>query len=276
MASSKLQGKRILILETREEAMFARMLREQDADVVQCPMFRIEDATDTASVDAFIGRLVAGQYTDLVLLTGEGLRRLMNAARRSKQDEAFVAALRNVRAFSRGPKPVRALRELGLSATAVTEKPTSEGMLALLKQQDLKGHRVAIQLYPDKDHSGFVSAIAAMGATTDTVTPYIYNAQAADTNILSAIDEMGAGKIDCIALTSSPQVRRLFEVARRDGREDVLRAALAKTAIASIGPVVDDELRAYNISPAITPANETFFMKPLITAMAAKLKPAAA
>ncbi len=48
----------------------------------------------------------------------------------------------------------------------------------------------------------------------------VYNAQAADTNILAAIDEMAAGKIDAIALTSSPQARRLFEVARQHGRED--------------------------------------------------------
>lgn len=275
MASGKLRNKRILILETREEAMFARMLREQDAEVVQCPMFRIEDATDTAAVEAWIEKLIAGRYTDLVLLTGEGLRRLLKVTRRLGNEQAFTDALAKLRKFSRGPKPVRALREVGLEAEVVTEKPTSEGILAMLGQHDLKGRSVGVQLYPDKDHSAFIAAIEAMGASVETVSPYIYNAQAADTNILAAIDEMSAGRIDAIALTSSPQARRLFDVARRHGREDALRAALKKTSVASIGPVVDEELKSAGIAADITPANETWFMKPLITAMGLALNKAA-
>ena len=275
MPSGKLKGQRILILETREEAMFARMLREQDADIVQCPMFRIEDTPDCAAVEAFITSVIAEQFDDLVLLTGEGLRRLLGFARRMDRERDFIEGLRPLRKYVRGPKPVRALREIGLEATGVTEKPTSDGVIAMLQNQELKGRRVAIQLYPDKDHSGFVAAIAAMGASISTVTPYIYNAQAAEANVLAAIDEMAAGRIDALALTSSPQARRLFEVARQHGREDALRAALKQTAIASIGPVVDEELKALGIAADISPANETFFMKPLITAMAAKLNPAA-
>jgi uroporphyrinogen-III synthase len=275
MASGKLRNKRILILETREEAMFARMLREQEADVVQCPMFRIEDATDTAAVEAWIGRLIAGRYSDLVLLTGEGLRRLLKVTRRLGNEPAFVSALANLRKFARGPKPVRALREVGLEAQGVTEKPTSEGVLAMLGGYDLKARSFGVQLYPDKDHSTFIAAIEAMGASVETVSPYIYNAQAADTNILAAIDEMAAGKIDAIALTSSPQARRLFDVARQHGREDALRAALKTTSIASIGPVVDEELKSAGIAADITPANETYFMKPLISAMSLALNKAA-
>ena len=45
--------------------------------------------------------------------------------------------------------------------------------------------------------------------------PYVYDAQAADANIVTAIDEMAAGRIDAIALTNSGQVRRL--VRRRAG-----------------------------------------------------------
>jgi len=44
--ADRLNGYRILILETREEAQFSRLLTEQGADVVQCPMFAIHDAPD--------------------------------------------------------------------------------------------------------------------------------------------------------------------------------------------------------------------------------------
>jgi hypothetical protein len=39
--ADRLTGYRILILETREEAQFSRLLAEQGADVMQCPMFTI-------------------------------------------------------------------------------------------------------------------------------------------------------------------------------------------------------------------------------------------
>ncbi len=40
---------RILILETREEAQFSRLLSEQGADVLQCPMFTIHSAPDNSA-----------------------------------------------------------------------------------------------------------------------------------------------------------------------------------------------------------------------------------
>ena len=95
-----------------------------------------------------------------------------------------------------------------------TEKPTSEGIAEMLARLDLKGHRVGLQLYPDKDHGALIGAITAQGAEVDTVLPYVYDAQAADANIVTAIDEMAQGRIDAIALTSSGQVRRLIEVAQ--------------------------------------------------------------
>src|ERR1700674_3008782 len=162
--ADRLNGYRILILETREEAQFSRLLAEQGADVLQCPMFTINDAPDSAAVEAWIRRCIDKPFDDLVLMTGEGLRRLMKVARRAGLDQDFVAALGKARKFARGPKPGRALREIGLEPQATTEKPTSEGIAEMLSRVDLKGHRVGLQLYPDKDHSALTGAITALGA----------------------------------------------------------------------------------------------------------------
>ncbi len=277
--ADRLNGYRILILETREEAQFSRLLAEQGADVLQCPMFAIHDAPDPAPVEAWIRRFIAKPSDDLVLMTGEGLRRLMKVARQANCDADFVAALGKARKFARGPKPGRALREIGLEPQVTTEKPTSDGIVAMLSQIDLKGHRLGLQLYPDKDHGALIGAISAQGAEVDTVLPYVYDAKAADTNIVTAIEEMAAGRVDAIALTSSGQPRRLFEVAKSHGCEARLREGLQRTPIASVGPVVSDELSAHGLKPDITPAGEAFFMKPLISAMAvafAKRPPRAA
>ena len=269
--ADRLNGYRILILETREEAQFSRMLTEQGADVLQCPMFAIHDAPDAAPIEAWIRRFIDLPCDDLVLMTGEGLRRLMKVVRRLGLELEFVAALGNTRKFARGPKPGRALREIGLEPQLTTEKPTSEGIAEMLSGVELKGHRLALQLYPDKDHGILIGAIEALGAEVDTVLPYVYDAQAAEANIITAIDEMAAGRIDAIALTSSGQVRRLVDTAQAHGRDAQLRAGLERTPVASVGPVVSDELKSHGLRTDIYPANDAFFMRPLISAMAATL-----
>ncbi len=269
--ADRLNGYRILILETREEAQFSRLLAEQGADVLQCPMFSIRDAPDPAPVEAWIRRFVARPADDMVLLTGEGLRRLMKLARGIGLADDFVAALGTARKFTRGPKPGRALREIGLEPQQTTEKPTSEGVAEMLSRVDLSGHRVGLQLYPDKDHGSLIGAITAQGAEIDSVLPYAYDAKAADDNILTAIEEMASGRVDAIALTNLGQIRRLIEVARANGLETRLREGLERTPIASVGPAVSDELRSHGLRTDIYPANDAFFMKPLISAIAVAL-----
>ncbi|WP_314955388.1 uroporphyrinogen-III synthase [Bradyrhizobium cosmicum] len=277
--ADRLNGTRILILETREEAQFSKLLAEQGAEVVQCPMFTIEDAPDPAPVEAWVRRAIDRPFDDLVLMTGEGLRRVMKLARARGLDQAFVAALAKSRKFTRGPKPGKALREIGLEQQQMTEKPTTEGIIEMLGKLDLKGRRLGVQLYPDKDHSALTGALSAQGAEVDTVLPYVYDSKAADASIVAAIDDMAEGRIDSIALTNLGQVRRLIETAKAHGSEAKLRAGFERTLIASVGPAVSGELAANGLRTDVSPADEAYFMRPLISAMAAALaerKPAAA
>ncbi|ULK99236.1 uroporphyrinogen-III synthase [Bradyrhizobium sp. I71] len=277
--ADRLNGYRILILETREEAQFSKLLVEQGAEVVQCPMFTIHDAPDPAPVEAWIRRAIDQPFDDLVLMTGEGLRRIMKLAGARGLDTALVAALAKARKFTRGPKPGRALREIGLEAQQTTEKPTTEGVIEMLARLDLKGRRLGLQLYPDKDHSALTGALAAQGAAVDSVLPYVYDSKAADANIVAAIDDMAEGRIDSIALTNLGQVRRLIEAAKAHGAEAKLRTGLERTLIASVGPAVSGELAAHGLRTDVSPADEAYFMRPLISAMTAALaerKPRAA
>jgi uroporphyrinogen-III synthase len=269
--ADRLNGYRILILETREEAQFSKLLAEQGAEVVQCPMFAIHDAPDPAPVEAWIRRAIDKPFDDLVLMTGEGLRRLMKLARERALDRELVAALGKSRTFARGPKPGRALREIGLEPRHTTEKPTTEGVIAMLAGLDLNGHRLGLQLYPDKDHSALIGALAAQGAEVDPVLPYAYDPKAADASIVAAIDDMAGGRIDAIALTNLGQVRRLVEAAKAHGSEGKLREGLTRTLIASVGPAVSAELAAQGLRTDISPAEDAYFMRPLISAMATAL-----
>jgi uroporphyrinogen-III synthase len=264
-----LSGRRIALLETREAERLGQMLREQGAEVVSCPAVAIVDTADSAPVTAWIERFVADPPDYLVLLTGEGLTRLHAMAQRNDIGPAFLAALGHTTTVIRGPKPARALRTLGLTPQLRADEATTEGIIALLSSLDLRGRRIGVQLYPDAP-SRLVDFLDAAGALPDPATPYAYAAAAPDAALAGLIEQVVAGAVDAIAFTSASQARRLFELARERGATDRLIAALRRTAIAAVGPVVALELERHGVSPTIVPAGQ-YFMKPLVTAITAAL-----
>ena len=92
-----LAGRRVVVPETRELETMARMLERQGASVLRCPLVAILDLEDTAPAEAWLRRFIDTPPDDLILLTGEGLSRLLGVAERSGLTEGFRAALPGVR-----------------------------------------------------------------------------------------------------------------------------------------------------------------------------------
>src|SRR6516162_37103 len=238
--SHPLSGRLIALPETRELDRLAGLLEQQGAETLRCPMVAIGDAPDQVPVQEWLMRL---PFDDLVFFTGEGLRRLHGFARRFDLETAFLAALQTARKITRGPKPERALRELGLKSDLRAEEPTTDGLIAALSAHDLRGRRVGVQLYPGNPNTKFTDFLVRAGTEPHLVVPYVYASAADDERVVELIDRMADGGIDVIAFTSSPQVHRLFDVAKAMGQDEKLQTALQSTAIAAVGPVVAGELQ---------------------------------
>src|SRR5438046_9855704 len=101
-ASGPLFGRRIALPETRELDRLARLFEEQGAEAVRCPLVAIRDAPDPAPVREWLMRL---PLDDLVLFTGEGLRRLHGFAQRLELEPGFINGLRSARKVTRGQQP---------------------------------------------------------------------------------------------------------------------------------------------------------------------------
>jgi uroporphyrinogen-III synthase len=266
--SARLANLTILVPESRELDLFARMLEGEGARTVRCPMVTILDLEDTEPVEAWLKRLIAASFDDLVLLTGEGFRRLMGVAERAGIKADAIDAVGRLRTIIRGPKPARALRENGLTPGISAEAPTTDGVIATLRTLDLKGHRVGVQLYPGNPNEPLLDALRAVGATVDTVVPYRYASDSETEAVASAIRELAAGGIDFIAFTSTPQIDRLVKVADERGLQAELKAGLSRTRIAVAGPVVGHVLEGMGFAISAMPESN-FHMKPLLNAMAA-------
>lgn len=271
-STGALHRARVAITETREADLFGDLLRRRGAQVRHCPLVAIADAPDPAAVMAWVERFCAG-CDDLILLTGEGLRRLLGCIERHRPSRRgeFLARLTAVRCIVRGPKPERVLRELGLRADLVVEPATTEGLTIAAAKLDLATHRVGLQLYGRSPRTELIDVLETVGATVDPVRPYVYAPASTDAEVLALIDELCGGQLDAIAFTSAPQVNRLFEVAAAAGRDTELRTALARGVVASIGPVVGRALREHDVRIDATPARN-FALKPLAQALAAALE----
>ena len=270
--AEELSGRRIVVPETRELGQLVRMLEERGAEAVPWPMIAIRDVPDPEPVEAWLRCFADGACDDLVLMTGEGLRRLLGFARRLDLEPAFLVALGATRKITRGPKPVRALREIGLATDVPADKPTTEGIIAAMGRHDLSGRRVGVQLYPDNANERLLKFLKGAGAEPDPVLPYVYASEADDERVIAVIAEMAAGRVDAIAFTSAPQVRRFRDVARASGREAELLQGFERIAVAAVGPIVAAELEALGVQVNIMPRDNTFFMKPLVRELAAALK----
>jgi uroporphyrinogen-III synthase len=264
MDSQPLAGRTIAVPEARELEVFATLLERRGASVLRCPLVAIRDAPDPAPVLAFARGFAAQPPDDLILITGEGLRRILACIARHQPQlrEAFLAALARVRKITRGPKPARALRELGLKPDLAAEPPTTAGIMASLSVEPLAGRRVAVQLYGTEPNRPLLEFLERVGAVVQTVAPYVYADAADDQAVQGLLARLAAGEVDAIAFTSTPQVERLFAAAPAER----VRAALGRTLVAAVGPVVAATLQRHGIEAHLMPP-ESFFLKPLTAAL---------
>jgi len=257
-----LEGRTIALAEGRQLEELVALLEREGATTLRCPMVNILDAPDQAAVTAWLRELVAGHFDHVVLMTGEALRRLLSAAEREGIRAEVVAALGKTRTLTRGPKPVRALKEVGLTPSRIADMPTTEGVIAALRGEALGGKKVGVTLYGEPNPA-LEEFLRQQGAVVHTVLPYVYAPGADAERVAALVEEMAAGRVDAILFTSSPQVDRLYEVATKRNQTELLEKGLARTSVAAVGPVVAQNLRERGVRVEICP-DQGFVMKNLV------------
>jgi len=264
MTIQPLDQLRILVPESRELDLFAGMLEKKGATTYRCPLVQILDLQDSGDAEAWIEQLVAGAFRDIIWMTGDGLQRLVGIAEKVGRRDAVINSLKQCRAITRGPKPARALRELGLPKPwLAAPEPTSQGVLQSLTTEDLAGRPLGLQLYPGEGGLPLLEGLRARGANVFTVTPYRYASDSETTEVVKAIQLLAGGQLDMIAFTSSAQLTRLLSVAKAAGLHDELIQAINNMPVAAIGPVVEVMLQELGVRTILRPDSH-FHLKPLV------------
>ncbi len=250
-----LNGLRVVSLESRRSAEMAELIRNYGGEPIQAPSMREVQLADQHEALAFGEALLTGEWDVLILLTGVGTRMLVAALSTRWPKDEVVAALGRLRLVCRGPKPIAALKEVGLApALAVPEPNTWRDLLgALDRELPVAGKSVAVQEYGARNEQ-LLAGLRQREARVTAVPVYGW-ALPEDTGPLrAAIDRLVEGEAQVVLFTSATQVDNLFRVAAELERAGALRDALRRrTVVASIGPITTEALETHGIEPDLYP-----------------------
>jgi uroporphyrinogen-III synthase len=244
----------VAIFEHRFTKEFATLFERLGATVFACPMLEEKPVENRAELERFVRSVVSGNLDAMIFLTGVGARFLAAEAEAIGVKEDFLQALGKLTIVVRGPKPVAALRQLGVHIDVIPQNPTTEGVIEALRNRDLQGRRVGVQLYGTPNPQ-LVSALEARGAAVTPVQVYAYGAASDSSAVSALISRILDGQVRVAAFTSAPQVRMLFDFAHQLGVAEALERALKDgVIIASIGEVTSRALAQRGLTAKIIPA----------------------
>jgi uroporphyrinogen-III synthase len=249
-----LHGLRVVVFESRRAAEMAELIRRQGGEPLSAPSLREVPIAENRQALDYVARLAAGEVDIAILMTGVGLRTLAQAVAAEWPRERLAAALRRATLVARGPKPVAALRELGLQADNIVPEPNTwrEILATLDAQLAVAGKRVAVQEY-GVTNTEFLQGLAARGAQVLRVPIYTWALPDDVEPLRHAIAAICGGTVDVALFTSATQVYHLFTVSGAD--EERLRAGFKTVLVASIGPVCSEALREHGVEPDLEPAH---------------------
>src|SRR5712692_1858844 len=247
-------GLRVIAFESRMAAEVATMIERRGGIAIIAPSMREVPLEDNHAALDFAESLLAGEFDVVVFMTGVGTRALFQAIETRHQRAAIVAALARSTTVARGPKPIRALRDLGVEPSIVVPEPNTwrELLSGLGSELNLKGKRVAVQEYGVSNHE-LNAGLEARGSRVTIVPVYRWTLPVDRAPLRAALDAIAADKADVAIFTSSNQVTNVIQLADAEGIGADLKRGFSRIAIGSIGPVCSEQLRAYGLTVDFEP-----------------------
>lgn len=254
-------------LESRRADDLSRLIEKFGGIPAVSPSMRETPLGDPRSVVDFANRLITGQIDGVIVMTGVGFRQMLDQIDRHVDRTRFLDALSDVTTVARGPKPVAAMKEVGLTPTwRVPEPNTWREILAVIDRDwRVANLNVAIQEY-GKTNPSLIAGLEARGATVVPVQVYRWELPEDPEPLRENIRAIAAGRRDLLLFTSAQQVVHLLAVAEELGAVEDVRRQLRRMAVVSVGPTTSEALRDEGLPVDIEPEHPK--MAPMVQAAA--------
>lgn len=256
-----LQGKRILVTRTREQAsIFSERLQALGAAPIEFPTIRIVPPQDWEQLDSALNKLfledaVERPYYDWLVFTS--VNGVTICCERLITLGHTIEHMRHVRIAAIGPATASALKRYGLTADVVPDEYIAEGVAAALKNDahahgiSLVGQRVLLARAAEA-RKILVTELQQAGALVDEVPAYFTVAVAHDDEqgqqVLRLLREQ---QLDILTFTSSSTVRNFMQWLSRDEERVRLVTHNPHLTIACIGPITAQTARELGLTVAI-------------------------
>jgi uroporphyrinogen-III synthase len=249
-------GLRVVAFESRMAVEMTRLIERCGGRPTVAPALREIPLEENPEAFRFGEQLLAGDVDVLLLLTGVGTTTLVDVLRTRYTLDAVRAALAAITLVARGPKPVAALKALGLAAHLTVPEPnTWRDLLTTLDGwKSLRGLRVAVQEYGTAN-TALLDALAARGAVVRRVPVYRWALPEDSVPLQQAIESIIAGRTDVLLITNAAHVDHVMQVLEHDGTVEPFRQALRRMVVASIGPTASERLKHHGWPVDLEPSH---------------------
>lgn len=246
-----LEGLKVVSLESRRAVEMEKLIRSYGGDPVVAPSMREIPLEENPQAFDFFERLQAGHVDLVIFMTGVGVRTLAEVLESRFSPDEIAGALAGVTTLARGPKPVRALRDLGVTpALTVPEPNTWREVLAVLDSDpgapSLEGSRVVVQEYGISNEE-LLHELERRGARAEALPIYRWALPEERGPLERAIELLARGGADILLMLNATQATHMLQVAAQMGLEQSLREALAGMLVGSIGPTCTEVMRRHDL-----------------------------
>lgn len=242
-----MKNKTVAILESRARDQMADLVRKYGGTPFSAPALAEVPDVDPADIVKRLAEWRERPPDVFVFQTGAGTRALFSTTDSLQLTASLLRLLDAARVVARGPKPIAALRSRNVRIDFAAKDPfTTHEVLSELDGVELAGRRVVVQRYGETN-AELQAALEARGAEVIEIATYRWGLPEDTAPMLRLIEALGRDEIDLVAFTSASQATNLFAIARQSDAADALRLSLARTRIASIGPVCSATLRKLDV-----------------------------
>jgi uroporphyrinogen-III synthase len=257
-----LQGKRVLVTRTREQAhLLSERLQALGASPVEFPTIRIVPPPNWEALDTALGRLFLADaqqqpyYSRLVFTSVNGVHIF---CQRLQSLGFHTQHLANVRVAAIGPATAAALRDYGITADLVPVEYIAESIASTLLEDarqrggSLLGKHILLPCAA-KARKIFVTELQQAGAIVDEIPAYYTLPVAGDDEqghtILALLNKQ---ELDIITFTSSSTVRHFMQwLASCEEQTEPSPLHLvthnSQLKIACIGPITSQTAREHGL-----------------------------
>jgi len=252
------QGLRVGALESRMAMEMTRLITRQGGIPMVAPSMRELPLSENTEALKFGEALLGGSIDMLLLLTGAGLRTLLDVLQLRFPLQSILDVLKHTILVARGPKPCSVLKEFGLTPQVVVPEPnTWKDLLEALdsyRPEGLQGIRLAIQEYGIRNQP-LLTGLTERGAKVVPVPVYRWTLPDDLQPLKTLLATISQNQVDVLLVTNAVQIDHVVRVLGDKTHVNPFRTALKKMVVASIGPVASERLRTYHFPVDLEPSH---------------------